>query len=163
MFWLFGNNEKDINFLQIFNNYNKFKDSGAGCVNLLYDFTSDSNIVIEDITEYDLKTIKPISIVYTVKIKDSYIQYSNNTSVFTFYFENEFVKETDELNNYKVPYFKWKYCKEDNHKLPNILTHNYDFYYNKVIFNVYKISDNKLFIIEKINNTTKKYFLEKIK
>jgi hypothetical protein len=76
--------------------------------------------------------------------------------------ESEFVKETDELSKFKLPHFMWKYSKEDNHKLPNISTNSYDFFYKKVIFNIYKINDNKLFIIETINDVTKKYIIQKI-
>lgn len=164
MFWLFDNNYNKIDFLQIFNNYNKYKDSRAGCINLLYDFTSNSNSnsKIDDIfNEYNLIEVKPITVTYTIKVKDSYIQYSNEKSVLTFHIEKEFVKETDELNKFKVPYFKWKYSKEDNNKLPYISTHNYDFYYKKVNFDVYKINNNKLYIIETINNITKKYILDR--
>lgn len=161
MFWLFDDNFVQTHFLQIFNNYTKYKDSGAGCINLLYDFTSDSTIDDLKYIECDLKTIKPITVNYTIKVKDSFIQYSNNLSTMTFQIENEFVKETDELNNLKVPYFKWKYSKADNHKLPNISILNYDFYYKNAVFNLYKINNNKLFVIETINNVTKKYILEK--
>ncbi len=33
--------------------------------------------------------------------------------------------------------------------------------YNKVTFTIYKINDNKLFVIEQINDNIKKYILEK--
>jgi hypothetical protein len=167
MFWLFDENFIKLNFLQIFNNYKKYKDSGAGCINLLYDFTSssdsgsDSLIDIEN-KEYNLSMIEPITVNYTIKIKDGYIQYSNDTSTLTFAIEHEFVKEIDELNNLKVPYFKWKYTKTNNQKLPNISINNYDFYYRNVVFNVYKINDEKLFIVELSDSVTKKYILEKM-
>jgi len=161
MFWLFDDNYTKINFLQIFPNYKKYKDSGAGCINLLYDFTSDSIITDAEIKEFNLNKIKPVITNYTVKVKDSYIQYSNDALILTFQVENEFVKETDELNVSKIPYFKWKYTKSDNHKLPNISTKNYDFYYKNVNFVIYKINNDKLFIIETINDISKKYILEK--
>lgn len=161
MFWLFENNFTKINFIQIFSNYTKYKDCGAGCINLFYNFSSDSVINDVENKEFNLNTIKPTTINYTVKIKDSFIQYSNDTSILTFQIENEFIKETDESNIFKNPYFKWKYTKSDNHKLPNISTKNYDFYYKNVNFVIYKINNNKLFIIETIDDICKKYILEK--
>lgn len=164
MFWLFDNSNK-YNFLQIFPYYEKFKDSGAGCINLLYNFTTDNTTHITNNIDYplpDLNLLESLKISYTIKIKDSYIQYSNDSSTITFKIENEFVKETDELNIIKIPYFKWKYVRTDNHKLPNVTAKNYDFYYQNVSFTLYKINENKLFVIEKINNITKKYILEKI-
>ncbi len=160
MFWLYDNSNI-LNFLQIFFSYTKFKDSGAGCINLLYDFTTGSILTHKEIEEYNLELIEVQKINYTVKIKDSHIQYSNDTSIFTFQIENEFIKETDELNTLKLPFFKWKYTKVDNHKLPNISSKNYDFYYRDVSFLIYKINENKLFIIETINDISKKYILEK--
>jgi hypothetical protein len=149
------------NFLQIFPHYKKFKDSGAGCINLLYDFTNglgngDSSILDE------IESIKPIKNNYTIKLKDGYIQYVNDNHTLTFKIENEFVKETDELNTLGLPYFKWKYTLVDNCRLPNISRKDYDFYYQNVDFSIYKINENKLFIIEVINNVSKKYILEKI-
>lgn len=160
MFWLYDISNK-LNFLQIFSHFNKFKDSGAGCINLLYDFTIEPSIIHTEIEEYNLELAKVHKINYTIRIKDSYIQYSNDTSIITFQIENEFIKETDELNMLKLPFFKWKYTKVDNHKLPNISSKNYDFYYPDVSFLIYKINENKLFIIESINNISKKYILEK--
>ena len=163
MFWLFDttNSSNSFKFLQIFPYYLKYKDSGAGCINLLYDFTSSSTSIYTENKEYNLELIEPVKVNYTIKMKDSYIQYSNNTSSFTFQFENEFIKETDELNILKIPFFKWNYMQIDNHKLPNISPKYYDFYYQNVSFTIYKISENKLFIIELINNIAKKYILEK--
>ena len=160
MFWLFDNS-RIFNFLQIFPHYSKFKDSGAGCINLLYDFTTESTSANSEIKEHNLELIEPIKVNYIIKIKDSYIQYLHESSIFTFQIDNEFIKETDELNTLKVPFFKWKYTQIDNHKLPNIPSKNYDFYYKNVSFTIYKINENKLFIIELINNITKKYYLER--
>jgi hypothetical protein len=160
MFWLYDNTNK-FNFLQIFHHYTKFKDSGAGCLNFVYDFTTEQVLTQKEIKEYNLESIETQKINYTIKIKDSYIQYENDTSIITFQIENEFIKETDELNTLKLPFFKWKYTKVDNHKLPNISSKNYDFYYPSVSFLIYKINENKLFIIETKNDISKKYILEK--
>ena len=160
MFWLYDNTNI-LNFLQIFPHYTKFKDSGAGCINLVYDFTIDPVLTTGEIKEHNLELIKVQQINYTIKIKDSYIQYSNDNSIITFQIENEFIKETDELNTLKLPFFKWKYTKVDNHKLPNISSKNYDFYYPSVSFLIYKINENKLFIIETKDDISKKYILEK--
>ena len=160
MFWLYDTTNK-FNFLQIFSHYTKFKDSGAGCLNLVYDFTIEPKITHREIKEYNLESIETQKINYTIKIKDSYIQYENDTSIITFQIENEFIKETDELNTLKLPFFKWKYTKVDNNKLPNISSKDYDFYYPSVSFLIYKINENKLFIIETKNDISKKYILEK--
>lgn len=154
MFWLFEKSNK-LNFLQIFPYYNKYEDCGAGCVNLIYDFTINN----VDIPEFN--NIEPIEISYTISIKDNYIQYFNNDEILTWQFDNEFVKENDDLNNCKFPFFKWNYILVDNHKIPNVSIKNYDFHYPKAMFKIYKISKNKLFVIEQINDIIKKYILEK--
>ena len=155
MFWLFDKQTK-YTFIQLFPYYNKYKDSEAGCVNWLYNFSNDTN---DDIPE--LQKIIPTEISYTICVKDNYIQYITSKETITFQTEHEFIKENDELNNLKLPYFKWKYTEVINNKMPNISIKNYDFYYSKVNFKIYKINNNKLFIIEHNNEDTKKYILEK--
>lgn len=152
MFWLFDQNN-NYTFTQIFPYYKKYKDSDAGCINWLYDFTSDKEIP-ENITS------EPIIITYTIVVKDNYIQYNNNNKIITFNTEYEFIKETDELNNLNLPYFIWKYNMIDNNKIPFMSHKNYDFNYKKVNFTIYKINQKKLFVIEQINDNIKKYILE---
>ena len=159
MFWLFDNSNK-YTFNQIFPYYTKYKDSGAGCINWLYNFNILN--ITDDITYIkDIKDIKPIEISYTVVVKDDYIQYSDTTETLTWQTEYEFIKDTDELNNYKMPFFKWRYNLVDNHKMPTTSIKNYDYYYSNALFKIYEINENKLFIIEQINDDVKKYILEK--
>jgi len=153
MFWLFNKSDK-YNFLQIFPYYKKYKDADAGCINLLYDFTANKEIP-ENIN------VEPITMTFSINIKDNYIQYKKDDTITTFIVEHEFIKETDELNNLKIPYFIWNYTITDNKKMPFMSQKNYDYHYNKVIFTIYKINDNKLFVIEQINDNIKKYILEK--
>jgi len=154
MFWLFENNCTKLNFIQIFDNFKKYEDNQTNCVNFVYDFT-------EKEINIDIPTEKPISICYTIKIKDNYIQYINKNTIITFKIESKFITENNENNFLKVPYFQWKYIKVNNEKLPNISIDNYDFYYPNINFQIWKINNNKLFILEINNNITKKYILEK--
>jgi hypothetical protein len=163
MFWLFNKSDKYV-FYQIFPYFKKYKDSEAGTVNLFYDLSVDNKDNINDIIKSE-----PTIINYSIYIKDNYIQYVNNTcekqndiDTLTFITENEFIKETDELNNLKIPYFIWKYTLTENNKMPSMSIKNYDLCYQKAIFKIYKINENKLFVIEQINNITKKYILEKV-
>jgi hypothetical protein len=161
MFWLFDKDYTKINFSQIFHNYRKFKDSGANSINFLYDFNSESELSNEEINKYNLKTMEPTIVAYNIKVKDSFIQYYNDTTCITFHTQNDFVKENDEKNVFGLPCLKWKYVKTENCKLPNISLRNYDFYYQDVKFVIYKINQDKLFIIEIKKDSTKKYILEK--
>jgi hypothetical protein len=153
MFWLFENIDK-ISFIQLFPYYNKYKDSTINTTNWLYDFAITNNEMPE------IGDIIPIEISYTISIKDNYIQYINDNKILTFKVESEFIKECDEINTYKIPLFKWKYILVDNHKIPNISIENYDFHYQCISFKIYKFTEKKLFVIEQINNTIKKYILE---
>lgn len=154
MFWLFDKTDK-YTFIQIFPYYKKYKDTEAGCINILYNFTSDTTEVPENIN------VNPIKLIFNIFIKDNYIQYKKDTETITFSMEQEFIKETDELNNINLPYFIWNYSVVDNKKLPYMSSKNYDFYHSEVIFTIYKINDDKLFVIEQINDDIKKYILEK--
>jgi hypothetical protein len=162
MFWLFENNNK-INFLQIFIEYKKFEDNEASCINYVYNFDK-KYIETEELkyNDYDFTKIKPIIKDYIIKMKDGYIQYIDKTKLETFNIENEFINETNEINEYKLPYFKWKYTKTDKYKMPNLIEENYDFYYKKLKFKIYKLSNDKLFIVEINDNICKKYVLQKI-
>jgi len=152
MFWLFSKSDK-YNFVQIFPYYKKYKDVDSGSTNLLYDFTTNKEIP-ENIN------VEPIIMIFSIYIKDNFIQYRKDDTINTFIVEHEFIKETDDLNNLKLPYFAWNYTITDNKKMPFMSNKNYDYYYNKVIFTIYKINDNKLFVMEQINDNIKKYILE---
>jgi hypothetical protein len=158
MFWLFDKKDK-FSFIQIFPYYKKYKDSGANCINWLYEFNVDNGEMP------NISNIETLEISYNITIKDDYIQYidNNTNNIITWQIENEFIKENDELNNYKLPFFKWKYVLVDNHKMPFVSIKNYDLYYSNVSFTIYKFNDNKLFVIEKINNNSKTYILEQLK
>lgn len=162
MFWLFDdNNTQTYNFIQIFHNYEKTKINDDNIHNILYNFES-TNIIDKNELDTLKSKIKPIQYIFDVIIKNNYIQYYNNVHVFTFEFEQEFVKDSDEDNNLKLPYFNWIYNVVDNKKLPLLSSNNYDFYYPNSIFDIYKINDDELFIINTINNLSKKFFLKKL-
>ena len=112
----------------------------------------------------NISNIENIKITYDIAIKDNYIQYIdiNSNKIITWLIEYEFIKENDKDNNYHLPYFKWKYNLVDNNKLPLLTFNNYDFYYKNVIFTIYKFNENKLFILEQLNNNIKKYILKKL-
>lgn len=156
MFWLFDK-KNNFSFIQLFPYYIKYKDSGANCINWLYDFNINTS-EMPDISNTEFKEIT-----YNIFVKDGYIQYchKNTGETMTWQTDNEFIKETDELNTYNLPFFKWKYNLVDNCKMPVISVKNYDFCYSNVKFKIYKFSENKLFVIEQINDNTKKYILEK--
>ena len=149
MFWLFNNYEK-ISFTQIFPYFEKIVDTDSK--NSVYDFSITTK-------SPNTKEIIPIDCIYTVYIKDNYIQYQNESIKITWLYENEFITETDEENTIGVPYIKWKYTLVNNHKMPNII--NYDFYYEKVQLKIYKFSENNLYVEEQINDNFKKYILKK--
>lgn len=151
MLWLINDKITNFTFIQLFPSYKKYKDTHS---NLLYNFNIDFDNSLE------IKDIVPLIVSYTIFIKDNFIQFQNNIKTITWEIENEFVKETDELNKHKQPYFKWKYNLVDNHKLPNTLKKNYDSVYQNVLFKIFKINENKLFVIEQNNNKLKKYYLE---
>jgi hypothetical protein len=159
MFWIFDKNLENLEFFQIFPNYKKYKDSGAGIVNYLYDFTVKKD---SDTSWVDLSGKEPEIINCKIKIKDSLIQYQTDNFTVTWEFKFEFFKETDENSRYKIPFFSWKYKKVSDSKLPELLDKNYDFVYNQVIFKIYTLDEKKLFIIEEKNNKYKKYILEKL-
>lgn len=155
MFWLFEN-ITSFSFIQFYKSFSKYKDSSSGSINLLYDFTQ----TIHDIPE--IKFIKPLNITYVVHIKDNYIQFISDNNTITWKFEKEFIKETDELNTLKIPYFKWKYTLVENSKVPNTSQKYYDLNYPKISFKIYKINNNKLFISQNNNDNFQSFFLEKI-
>lgn len=155
MFWLFSKINK-FSFIQLFPYYKKYKDSGADTINWLYEFNINTS-EMPDTTNIEFQDIS-----YDIFIKDNYIQYSENKTreTITWQIEYEFIKETDELNTYNLPLFKWKYNLVENCKMPNISIKNYDYYYSNVIFKIYKFNENKLFVVEQINDNIKKYILE---
>lgn len=161
MFWFLNTDSVNgLEFNQIFNHYTKYQDVEAGCVNNIYNFTSGT--IEKIINKNNLKDVIPKKFIFDIKIKDNYIQYFADNLMITFKTKCEFIKEgTEEFNNDK-PFFKWKYVKTSNHKLPLINKKNYDYYYENVIFYVYTINKNKLFVIEQINDNVKEYYLEKL-
>jgi hypothetical protein len=154
MFWLYKT-DKIFNFSQIFPYYKKYSDNSD---NSLYNFCVD----IKDIN-LDNIINKIIPTIYTcdVAIKDNYIQYINNKTI-TFLTKDDFVKDDDKNNALNLPYFIWKYEQVENSLLPCFASSNYDRYYKNVSFKIYKINDNKLFIIEEINDKIIKYILQNI-
>ena len=48
----------------------------------------------------------------------------------------------------------YKYKLTDKYKLPTLCKNNYDFYYEKIQFNIYKVSKETLIIEQIFNNKT---------
>jgi hypothetical protein len=55
----------------------------------------------------------------------------------------------------------YKYKLTDKYKLPTLYKNNYDFYYEKIQFNIYKVSKETLIIEQIFNNKTKIVFITK--
>jgi hypothetical protein len=150
MFWFLNDNNNDIEFYQIFTNYNKYK-----CNSTCYDLNTEFKNNL-DLSKYEKKTIN-----CDIYLKGSIIQYINNDNQnnFTFLFQEEFIKETDSKINLPILYFKYKLIEK--YKLPALLKTNYDFYYEKIQFNIYQVSKETLFIEQLYDNKTKIVFITK--
>jgi hypothetical protein len=151
MFWFLNNNKNDvIEFYQIFTNYYKYE-----CNSVCYDL----NKVVEN--KLDLSKYNKVTIMCDIFLKGSIIQYINidNQNNFTFLFQEDFIKETD--NQINLPIIHYKYKLTDKYKLPLLNKNNYDFYYEKIKFNIYQVSDNTLIIEQIFNNKIKIIFITK--
>jgi len=150
MFWFIDNNINDIEFYQIFTNYNKYE-----CNSTCYDLDSKKKNNI-DLSKYEKKSVN-----CDIYLKGSIIQYINNDNLnnFTFLFQEEFIKETD--NEINLPMLFFKYKLTEKYKLPSLCKNNYDFYYEKIQFNIYQVSKETLVIEQNFNNKTKIVFITK--
>jgi hypothetical protein len=151
MFWFLNSNENDIEFYQIFTNYNKYS-----CNSTCYELDTNSNYKI-DLSKYEKKK----SINCDIFLKGSIIQYVNNDNqnIFTFLFQEEFIKENENEINFPMLYYKYKLT--DKYKLPSLSKNNYDFYYEKMQFNIFQVSKETLIIEQIFNNKTKIVFVTK--
>ena len=150
MFWFLDNNDNDIEFYQIFTNYNKYT-----CNSTCYDLNTEIKNNI-DLSKYEKKSIN-----CDIFLKGSIIQYINNDNQnnFTFLFQEDFIKETE--NQINLPMLYYKYKLTDKYKLPTLCKNNYDFYYEKIQFNIYQVSKETLIIEQIFNNKTKIIFITK--
>jgi len=150
MFWFINNNINDFEFYQIFTNYNKY-ECNSTCYDLNKEFKNNL-----DLSKYDKKIIN-----CDIFLKGSIIQYINNDNQnnFTFLFQEEFIKEIDSQINLPMLYYKYKLT--DKYKLPTLYKNNYDFYYEKIQFNIYQVSIDTLIIEQNFNNKTKIVFITK--
>ncbi|AYV80149.1 MAG: hypothetical protein Gaeavirus12_7 [Gaeavirus sp.] len=158
MFWLFQQNLSEYNYHQIFPFYTKFKDGlDTGCINTFYDLYANIDNPNIDYNKYDTTILEHKNVKYTVCVKGHHTSYydHNTTETITFKTEQTFIKENSDYNIHKLPMFICKNKRTDNNKLPKLLPKNYDFYYENLEFNIYKIDDNTLLVIENI----KKYVL----
>jgi hypothetical protein len=151
MFWFINNNNiNDFEFYQIFSNYNKYT-----CNSTCYDINTEIKNNI-DLSKYNMKTIN-----CDIFLKGSIIQYVNNDNQnnFTFLFQEEFIKETE--NQINLPMLSYKYKLTEKYKLPQLSKNNYDFYYEKIQFNIYQVSNDTLIVEQIYNNKTKIVFVTK--
>ena len=149
MFWFINNEMSDLEFYQVFTNYEKYK-----CNSTCYDFNTES------IYNLDLSKYKRTTIVCDILLKGSIIQYNNENNKFTFLFQEDFIKENKE-NILNLPMLYFKYKITDNYKLPLLNKNNYDFYFENIKFNIYNISNDTLLIEQIFNNKTKSFFISK--
>jgi hypothetical protein len=151
MFWFINNNNiNDFEFYQIFANYNKY-----ACNSTCYDLNEKLK------NNIDLSKYNKIIINCDIFLKGSIIQYVNNDNQnnFTFLFQEEFIKETE--NQINLPMLYYKYKQTDKYKLPQLSKNNYDFYYEKIQFNIYQVSNDTLIVEQIYNNKTKIVFVTK--
>jgi hypothetical protein len=169
MFWFIDDVPIDldnIDFGQIFPYYNKYEDISESKINnSVYQFanmnknpTTNNSLILE--TELD--KYKKYELDFEIKIKGNYISYLNLSTrkLFTFKKSEEFINEID--NELKLPLFLHDYTIISDNKMPNLHVKDYDFYFQKINFIIYKINDDTLFVIENNNtNNIKKYIINK--
>jgi len=147
MLWLFNENllNNNFKFYQIFNNSPVFNESD----NIIYKLDDNINT--------DLSKINPTKFNFQIKIMSNIINYLNldNNMIFTF------TKNENFINNSSNAAIEFNYKLINNNKLPSLSTHSYDFYYDHVEFNIFKINDNLLFVkqINKSNNSYSNYWI----
>lgn len=150
MFWIYDENilnNKNIIFYQILNN-NTFEIND----NYIYQF----NLIDINLTNYEHKKIN-----YQIKIIGDFISFKDiNLNKYIFFNKNEtFIKP--EENKLSKPIFYWSYKLISKHEMPDLLSNLYDYFYENLEFDVYKINNDLLFIkeINKINNCCKNYWI----
>ena len=187
MFWLFNintntNANADTNkftdeykFLQIFksqsiiidnNTIYKIGEDSDNLDNLDNSDNSDNldnNFKIDNI---DIETwisnnlIEKLEIEYQIKIMGNIISYHNlkTNQIITFLKKEKVIEYTKNKNKLV---FEIEYKIIDNHKLPELISSSYDYFYNKIKFSIYKINNNIMYIkeINKSNNSFRKYLI----
>jgi hypothetical protein len=152
MLWLLNKKLLDNNiiFYQLFNSQNSYNLDN----NIIYNLDNNDKSVKIPFTEY-----KNIKINFEIKIMGNIIMYKNidTSEIFTFT-----KKETCCKSNNLVLQHEYKLV--DNHKLPNLPTSFYDYYYNNIEFDIYYTDINKMFIIQinKLNNLSTNYFIQNL-
>jgi len=152
MLWLLNKKLLDNNiiFYQLFNSQNSYNLDN----NIIYNLDNNDKSVKIQFTEY-----KNIKINFEIKIMGNIIMYKNidTSEIFTFT-----KKETCCKSNNLVLQHEYKLV--DNHKLPNLPTSFYDYYYNNIEFDIYYTDINKMFIIQinKLNNLSTNYFIQNL-
>lgn len=144
MYWLFTENE-EYNFKQIFNN--------------IVENNIDNNKVIDTrLSNYNTNKELIYNDKMVIYIKDSLITYKTRNKKYCF--KHELISTINRSNTIELVY---KYQKQDENKMPNLLEKEYDYYYINE-YKIYKLNNNTL-LIEEFNtrtNITRKYLLEKM-
>lgn len=160
MFWLFEPNKEIYDFVQIFENNCNEIDS-----DYVYKLDLDNFPKISGTNYYDIvtdKKIQPIIVNYCIKIIGKNISWTNLDTNVTINFiqKYNFVKPSE--NKIDKPIFEFNY-KINKHKLPELTTCSYDFYYPHIKFEIYKINNNLILIKEtnQINNILRNYVVAK--
>lgn len=153
MFWHFDkkfNTIKNFEFYQIFNNFKSETIDNNDVYNFLINKKNYKNY---------LSSYKSIEAIYEIKIIDNLIYYKNieSNEILTFSINNEFINENN--NSLNLPIIKYNYSSIESSKIPYMNTNLYNYYYEKIIFKIYHINDDILFIEERKDNIIKNYIL----
>ncbi len=165
MYWLFDEKLQEIySFYQIF-----FPEIIKADGNTIYNLESDSgdNIKFSDKNVLNIiktKSIKPIKINYQIKIMGNLISYTNIDSGknITFIKKDRFYEHND-TSKVKRLIFNFEYKLTDNHRLPELTSKSYDYFYENISFGVYRIDDNSIYVEEtnNKNNSNRNFLLQK--
>ncbi len=139
MLWLFDNElEENYTFAQIFN-----VDSMSTEGNTIYNL---------DKIDWETNKIKGItSKTYSFRIKMigqliSFTDLSTNKT-FTFSKKENIIKPDENPNKYLI--FACNYKKVDSHRMPELKSNLYDYYYENIVMEIYQINKDTLFVKEK--------------
>jgi hypothetical protein len=150
MFWLIDNILKEeYYFLQIFsNNYIDCDSNKIYKLNELIDYKETENYVKFN---------------FLIKIMGQLISYTNLETNVTITFSKTENFIDPNLNVLNKPVFEYNYKIIDNYRLPELLSKQYDYYYEDIELTIFIINNNLLFVKEnnKLTNSKRNYWITK--
>lgn len=139
MLWLLNNaHDENYTFAQIFN-VDSISTDGNAVYNLdKIDWDTDK-----------IKEIIPKIYSFRIKIIGQLVSFTDLTTnkTFTFSKKENIIKPNENPNGYLI--FAYTYKKVDSHRMPELKTYLYDFYYENVTMEIYQINKDTLFVKEK--------------